>query len=192
MPGTRSATPRAWQRARPKLLKVTGFCPTFAASVLWPLFAASSPKPGLINFQRACRDQIERDQPGRAAGASFTFAIPTTRIAPEGGTFSRLATFSRPQRPDGSQLMRLEILRRAVVERQRVDRKTQDFALLHQPLGGLGRQAREMECAGCILAGVLGGSPTWCAQPESIATQQLSGSFLNRFSQVSTSSMLMR
>jgi hypothetical protein len=35
--------------------------------------------------------------------ASFTFANPTTSVAPEGGTLSRLATFSKPQRPDGSQ-----------------------------------------------------------------------------------------
>src|SRR5215210_3933860 len=35
--------------------------------------------------------------------ASFTFATPTTRVAPDAGIRSRLATFSRPQRPDGSQ-----------------------------------------------------------------------------------------
>src|SRR5256886_1536918 len=32
--------------------------------------------------------------------ASFTFASPTTSIAPEGGTLSRLATFSNPQRSE--------------------------------------------------------------------------------------------
>src|SRR5262249_35293693 len=34
--------------------------------------------------------------------ASFTFANPTTSMAPEGGTLSRLATFSNPQRPEGN------------------------------------------------------------------------------------------
>src|SRR5262249_50794555 len=33
---------------------------------------------------------------------SFTFEAPTTTVAPASGTLSRLATFSRPQRPDGS------------------------------------------------------------------------------------------
>jgi hypothetical protein len=36
--------------------------------------------------------------------ASFTFAAPTTSVAPASGTLSRLATFSSPQRPDGSQI----------------------------------------------------------------------------------------
>lgn len=36
--------------------------------------------------------------------APFTFAIPTTSVAPAAGTWSRLATFSRPQRPDGSHI----------------------------------------------------------------------------------------
>src|SRR5262249_261969 len=35
--------------------------------------------------------------------ASFTFANPPASVAPEGGTLSRLATFSKPQRPEGSQ-----------------------------------------------------------------------------------------
>src|ERR1700730_9818121 len=35
--------------------------------------------------------------------APFTFANPTTSVAPERGTLSRFATFSRPHRPDGSQ-----------------------------------------------------------------------------------------
>src|SRR5262245_28735476 len=35
--------------------------------------------------------------------ASFTFAKPTTSMAPTAGTLSRLATFSNPQRPDGNQ-----------------------------------------------------------------------------------------
>src|SRR5262249_36000487 len=41
----------------------------------------------------------------RRAGApvaSLTFAKPTTSVAPAAGTLSRLATFSRPQRPDGN------------------------------------------------------------------------------------------
>ena len=35
---------------------------------------------------------------------SFTFEAPTTRVAPASGTLPRLATFSSPQRPDGSQI----------------------------------------------------------------------------------------
>src|SRR5437660_8696867 len=35
--------------------------------------------------------------------APSTLANPTTRVAPDAGTWSRFATFSSPQRPEGSQ-----------------------------------------------------------------------------------------
>ena len=57
-------------------------------------------------WQQLGLDQLPRQTSAmRRAGppvASFTFANPTTSMAPEGGTLSRLATFSNPQRPDGN------------------------------------------------------------------------------------------
>src|ERR1043165_392898 len=38
-----------------------------------------------------------------APGAAFTLGTPAINVAPVGGTWSRFARFSIPQRPDGSQ-----------------------------------------------------------------------------------------
>src|SRR5262249_36317465 len=53
--------------------------------------------------------------------------------------------------------MGLEVLRRAVVERERIDREPYGLALLEQPFGCLGAETGEVENAVGILAGELGG-----------------------------------
>src|SRR5262245_26146757 len=50
--------------------------------------------------ERRCPDQIRAISRAGPPVASLTLATPTTSVAPAAGTLSRLATFSRPQRPD--------------------------------------------------------------------------------------------
>jgi hypothetical protein len=50
--------------------------------------------------------------------------------------------------------MGLEVFRRSVVERQRIDRETEHAALFQQPFSKVGRDARKMHGAVRILAGV--------------------------------------
>lgn len=64
--------------------------------------ALRHPKSG--DHRRPCdRDQISARRRTGAPVASFTLGRPTTSVAPAAGTLSRLATFSSPQRPAGSQ-----------------------------------------------------------------------------------------
>src|SRR5215218_5005817 len=65
--------------------------------------------PVLGAYRDAARDVARLDQISAisrtgAPVAPFTFGRPTTRMASDGDSFSRLATFSRPQRPAGSQM----------------------------------------------------------------------------------------
>lgn len=65
----------------------------------------SSSEAACASHDKTARKWIAQTSAMSRAGppvASFTFASPTTSVAPEAGTRSRLATFSRPQRPDGS------------------------------------------------------------------------------------------
>ncbi len=63
--------------------------------------------PGLLSSELDLFPNSVGSKPARIAAqlppvGSFTLEAPTTSVAPEAGTLSRLATFSRPQRPDGS------------------------------------------------------------------------------------------
>ena len=93
-----------------------------------------------------------------------------------------------PSAPTAATHMGLEILRRAVVERERVDREARDLALLHQPLGRIRRRCPgKCSTPPASLPVYFAASPTCRAQPEFIATQQLSGSRPCRVSQAARS-----
>src|SRR5262249_36100854 len=60
--------------------------------------------------------------------------------------------FQPPAARRQPRVVNFEVLRRTVIERQRVDGQAHDLALLHQPFGRLRADAGEVEDAGAIFA----------------------------------------
>ena len=123
-----------------------------------------------LNRLRSAR----RCAPDRRSRPSL-WAAPTTIVAPDGRHLVEIGDVLDPPAPRGQpELVRLEIARGPVIERERIDRKAGDAALLDQPFGGLRMDAGKMHRAGspCRRIRAL---VTCCAQPEFIATQQFSG-----------------
>src|SRR5690349_10863774 len=123
----------------------------------------------------------------------FTLASPTTRIASDGDSFSMLATFSRPQRPDGSQVLWVLKSFDGPLSSDSVSTaRPSTLRSFNSHSASSGETPGKWKVPEASLPVYLAASPTLALQPDSMATQQLFGSFLNRFSQVSTSSMPIR
>src|SRR5882757_1709141 len=135
----------------------------------------------MINLSaRGLADQISAISRTGPPVEPFTFGKPTTRIASEGDSFSRLATFSSPQRPDGSQVLWVLKSFDGPLSSDSVSTaRPKTLRSFNSHSASSGATPGKWKVPPASLPVNLAASPTFWLQPDSMATQQLFGSFLN-------------